>query len=95
MNTVFVNGIDVRAQTWPAGDDYVVVDRIHQRFTRGRQRVLEWRDHESRNDALSMLQEIAFVYGQQREILARRVDERWQAQPDVQRKVWETLERAL
>lgn len=95
LNTVFVNGIDVRAQTWPAGDDYVVVDRIHQRFTRGRQRVLEWRDHESRNDALSMLQEIAFVYGQQREILARRVDERWQAQPDVQRKVWETLERAL
>ena len=42
-----------------------------------------------------MLQEIAFVYGQQREILARRVDERWQAQPDVQRKVWEALERAL
>jgi hypothetical protein len=42
-----------------------------------------------------MLQDIAFVYGQQREIVARRVDERWNAQPDVQRKVWETLEHAL
>src|SRR5205823_9052663 len=84
MNTVFVNGIDVRAQTWPATGEYLIVDRIHQRFTKARQRVLEWRDHEERNDGLSMLQDIAFVYGQQREIVARRVDERWSAQPDVQ-----------
>jgi len=94
-NTVFVNGIDVRAQAWPATDEYVVVDRIHQRFTRARQHVLEWRDHEARNDALLMLQEIAFLYGQQREIVSRRVDERWNARPEVQRLVWESIERAL
>jgi hypothetical protein len=94
-NTVFVNGIDVRSQIWPEGGDYLIVDRIHQRFTKARQRVLDWPDHEARNEGLSMLQDIAFLYGQQREIVARRVDERWSAQPDVQRRVWETIERVF
>ncbi len=96
VSVLFVNGIDVRAQRWPRGDAYVVIDRIHQRLTRARARVLEWKDHEARNEALAMLQQIAFVFIHQDGIATQRQDdERWPATPKIQRKVWETLEAAM
>ena len=95
MGVLFVNGIDVKAQLWPAGDSYVVIDRIHQRATRARALILDWRDHESRNEALAMLQQVAFVFIHQTGIATPRADDRWPATPENQRKVWETLEAVL
>ena len=95
VGVLFVNGIDVVAQRWPKGDGYVVIDRIHQRATRARARILEWRDHEARNEALAMLQQVAFVFIHQNGIATPRADDRWPATPENQRKVWETLEAAM
>jgi hypothetical protein len=95
MGVLFVNGIDVKAQRWPAGDSYVVIDRIHQRATRARALILDWKDHESRNEALAMLQQVAFVFIHQNGIASPRADDRWPATPENQRKVWETLEAVL
>ena len=95
LGVLFVNGIDVREQRWPKDASYVVLDRIHQRATRARAQILEWKDHDRRNEALAMLQQVAFVFIHQNGIATRRVDDRWPAQPDVQREVWETLDRVL
>ena len=95
VGVLFVNGIDVVAQRWPKGDSYVVIDRIHQRATRARARILEWRDHEARNEALAMLQQVAFVFIHQNGIATPRADDRWPATTENQRKVWETLEAVL
>lgn len=94
VGVLFVNGIDVREQLWPASG-YVVIDRIHQRLTRARTRILEWRDHDARNEALAMLQQVAFVFIHQNGVATQRVDDRWPATPENQLKVWETLEAAL
>ena len=83
------------AQVWPTGETYVVLDRIHQRATRARARILEWKDHEARNEALAMLQQVAFVFIHQNGIATPRSDDRWPATAENQRKVWETLEAAL
>ena len=95
VGVLFVNGIDVSAQVWPTGETYVVLDRIHQRATRARARILEWKDHEARNEALAMLQQVAFVFIHQNGIATPRSDDRWPATAENQRKVWETLEAAL
>jgi hypothetical protein len=92
---LFVNGIEVMQQRWPLGDAYVVIDRIHQRLTRARARVLEWKDHEKRNEALSMLQQVAFVFIHQNGIATQRIDDRWPAGPGTQREIWQTLESVL
>jgi hypothetical protein len=91
---LFINGIDVRDQLWPA-EGYVMIDRIHQRLTRARAKILEWRDHEARNEALAMLQQVAFVFIHQNGIATPRVDDRWPATTENQLKVWETLEAVL
>ena len=85
----------MRGQHWPGGGSYVVIDRIHQRLTRARARVLEWKDHEARNEALAMLQQVAFVFIHQNGIATPRADDRWPATQEIQRKVWETLEAAM
>ncbi|TMG55518.1 MAG: pentapeptide repeat-containing protein [Chloroflexi bacterium] len=95
ISALFVNGIEVTQQRWPASESYVVIDRIHQRATRARSRILEWKDHERRNEALAMLQQVAFVFIHQNGIATQRVDDRWPAQAEIQREVWETLEHAL
>ncbi|HEV8534262.1 MAG TPA: hypothetical protein VGR87_00865 [Candidatus Limnocylindria bacterium] len=94
VGVLFVNGIDVNLQRWPSAG-YVVIDRIHQRLTRARARVLEWRDHEARNEALAMLQQVAFLFIHQNGVATQRVDDRWPATAENQRKVWETLEAVL
>ena len=57
--------------------------------------ILDWRDHEARNEALAMLQQVAFVFIHQNGIATPRNDDRWPATAENQRKVWETLEAAL
>jgi len=92
---LFVNGIEVKDQRWPSNEGYVVLDRIHQRATRARARILDWKDHEDRNEALAMLQQVAFVFIHQNGVATQRADERWPAEATVQRRVWETLEAVL
>lgn len=95
VGVLFVNGIDVTDQRWPAADTYVVLDRIHQRATRARAQILDWKDHEERNEALAMLQQVAFVFIHQNGVATQRTDDRWPAQPATQHRVWETLETVL
>jgi len=96
VGVLFVDSIDVRQQIWPSGDAYVAMDRIQQRLTHARTRVLTWPDQEQRHEGLRMLQEVAFVYIHQQGIAAQqRSDERWSATAPVQREVWQVLEHIL
>ena len=83
VGVLFVNGIEVQDQRWPSNEGYVVLDRIHQRATRARARILDWKDHEERNEALAMLQQVAFVFIHQNGVATQRADDRWPAQPTV------------
>ena len=57
---------------------------------------MNWTDVGQRNEALGMLQQVAFVYIHQQGIAAQqRIDGRWNATPPVQREVWQILEHAL
>ena len=95
VDVAFLMGIDVAKQRWPDGDEYVRLDRIHQRLTRGRTEILRWKDLEARGEALQMFQSLSFLYMQQNEIVARRKDPEATAAPEVQAKVWDALARAL
>ena len=88
-------GIDVSRQLWPASDDYVRLDRVHQRLTRGRAEMIRWKDLEARGEALEMVQAMSLRYIQQNDVVARRVDPEAATSPDVQRRVWETLSSVL
>lgn len=93
--TAFVNGIDVQAQRWPEKGDYLYLDRIHQRITRTHAEIMRWQDMEGRKAALAMLQATSILYLSQPEILVRRGDPPVPTPPEVERRVWESLERVL
>ncbi|MEK7285591.1 MAG: hypothetical protein AAB114_07015, partial [Chloroflexota bacterium] len=95
VDVAFLMGIDVSRQLWPASDEYVRLDRIHQRLTRGRAEMIRWKDLEARGEALEMVQAMSFRYMQQNDVVARRVDPEAATSPDVQRRVWETLSSVL
>ncbi len=95
VGVTFVHGIDILGQRWPASDEYVVLDKIHQRIASARRDVLEWREHPAREEALDMLQAAAQLYTHQMTVIGRRVEERWSAPAAVQRRVWETLAKAV
>jgi hypothetical protein len=95
VGVTFVHGVDIAAQRWPEGPEYVVLDKIHQRIAKARLKVLEWREHPAREEALEMLQSAAQLYSQQMTVIGRRVEERWSAPAAVQERVWETLARAI
>ena len=91
----FVMGIDVGKQRWPEGKEYVRLDRIHQRLTRGRADILRWKDLERRSEALQMVQALSFLYMQQNDVVSRRVEPGSPTPADIQTVVWETLARVL
>jgi len=95
IDVAFLMGIDVGKQRWPESEEYVRLDRIHQRLTRGRAEILRWKDLEERGEALEMVQALSFLYMAQNDVVARRAEPTVAAQPDVQRKVWSTLASAL
>lgn len=95
QETVFLMGIDVDAQRWPEGDEYVRMDRIHQRLTRAREEILRWKDLKARNAAHEIVQSMSVLYIQQNSVIARRVDPRSSASADLQREVWALLARVL
>jgi hypothetical protein len=92
---VFAHGIDIKKQKWPDGPQYVILDRIHQRIAKVRIGVLEWRDHQARQEALDMLQSASLLYAHQMTIIGRRVEQRWSATPAIQERVWGELEAAI
>jgi hypothetical protein len=94
-DVAFLMGIDIGKQRWPESDDYVRLDRIHQRLTRGRTEILRWKDLEERGEALEMVQSLSFLLMSQNDVVARRVEPGVHAQPEVQQKVWKTLAAAL
>lgn len=95
VDVAFLMGIDIGKQHWPDGEEYVRLDRIHQRLTRGRAEILRWKDLETRGEALEMVQQLSFLYMQQNEVVARRAEPGVRAQPDVQHRVWQTLTKVL
>jgi uncharacterized protein YjbI with pentapeptide repeats len=94
-NTGFVCGIDVSAQRWPQGPEYIRLDRFQERLTRARKAVLTWPDDSEREPALRMLHQYsAYGFEEQREIFTRRDDLR--AIPrKVRERLWDLLEHAL
>ena len=95
LGVVFAHGIDIKKQKWPEGPQYVILDRIHQRIAKVRLGVLEWRDHEARQQALDMLQAASLLYSHQMTIIGRRVEQRWTAAPAIQERVWDELAAAI
>ncbi|MGH2377179.1 MAG: pentapeptide repeat-containing protein [Candidatus Limnocylindria bacterium] len=95
VDVAFLMGIDIGKQRWPEGDEYVRLDRIHQRLTRGRTDILRWKDLEARGQALQMFQSLSFLYMQQNDVVARRDDPETSASPEVQARVWDALTKAL
>jgi len=95
VGVIFAHGIDIKKQLWPKSKDYVILDRIHQRIAKVRLGVLEWRDHEARQEALEMLQAASLLYAHQMTIIGRRVEERWTAAPATQERVWDELQAAI
>lgn len=95
VDVAFLMGIDVAQQRWPEGDDYVRLDRIHQRLTRGRTEIARWKDLTARSEALDMVRTLSFLYMQQNDVIARRADPETTTTPEIQRKVWDALTRAL
>jgi len=72
MGVLFVNGIDVKANLWPKGRHLLVLDASTSAPSRARAAILEWRDHESRNEALAMLHRWPSCSSTKR--IARRAD---------------------
>ncbi|MBU6423636.1 MAG: pentapeptide repeat-containing protein [Chloroflexota bacterium] len=95
VDVTFVMGIDIAKQRWPESPEYVRLDRIHQRLTRGRAEILRWKDLERRSEALQMLQSLSFLYMQQNDVVSRRVEPASPTAPDIQEVVWGTLARVL
>jgi hypothetical protein len=95
IGVTFVHGVDITAQRWPESGEYIVLDKIHQRIASARREVLEWREHPAREEALDMLQAAAQLYTHQMTVIGRRVEARWSAPAAVQRRVWETLAKAV
>jgi hypothetical protein len=95
VETVFVMGIDVKGQRWPEREEYVRLDRIHQRLTRARAEILRWKQLEERNAALDLLQAMSVLYVQQNDVIAKRVDPSSSAPPELQRRIWDLLASVL
>ncbi|MBI2764702.1 MAG: pentapeptide repeat-containing protein [Chloroflexi bacterium] len=95
VRVLFLMGISLSAQRWPADDEYVRLDRIHQRLARGRSEILRWRDLDARNEALAMVRSLSLLYIQQGDVVARRSEPGTATRPEIQTRVWETLAAAL
>ena len=94
LDTVFVFGIDLGAQRWPLGEDYVRLDKFHRRLEAARADVLGWEAGELRTGGLAMLQALAQRWQDQREIISIRVNPLAKVSPRVQNRVWDALEHA-
>jgi len=95
FDTAFVHGITFADQIWPDDAAHVRLDRLHARLERGRVEVMRWTDHEARQEALQLLLELSARYGEQTEIIRRRVDPRAGVSTTAQLQLWEMLAEPL
>jgi len=95
IRSAFVNGLDVSAQRWPDGGEYVYLDRIHQRITRAHAEVMRWRDMEGKKAAVALLQATSNLYARQREIIVRKGDPPVPTPTEVEQRVIDSLLRAM
>lgn len=95
VDTAFVHGISFAQQRWPDERDHVHLDRIHVRLERGRAAVIRWKDQEARQGALQLLLDLSERYGEQTEIIRRRVDPQAPVSAAVQLQLWQLLAEPL
>ncbi len=95
IETAFAHGISFAEQLWPDETGHVRLDRLHARLERGRVEVMRWKDHDARREALQLLLELSTRYGEQNEIICRRVDPETAVPKAVQLRLWETLAQPL
>ncbi len=95
VDVALLMGIRLEDQRWPQGEQYVRLDRIHQRLTRGQAAISRWKDLETRSEALAMTQELSFLYRLQNDVIARRADPHRVTAPEIQDRVWLTLTNVL
>ncbi|MBI3522833.1 MAG: pentapeptide repeat-containing protein [Chloroflexi bacterium] len=95
VDTAFVQGISFADQRWPDDSAHVHLDRIHQRLQRGRLAVLRWKDKDQRQDALQVLLDLSERYGEQQEIVRRRLDPAARLPVQTQRQLWDLLAEPL
>ncbi len=95
VDVAFLHGISFAAQLWPDESTHVRLDRFHARVDRGRVTVMSWKDHGARQEALQLLLELSARYGEQQEIIRRRVDPKAPVSTAVQLKLWEMLAQPL
>ena len=95
IETTFIQGIHFAEQQWPDGPGWVHLDRFHQRSQRVRAVVMRWKDPEARQEALDMLVRLHTLYGEQTELICRRVDTASRIPTKTQARVWDALTEAL
>jgi uncharacterized protein YjbI with pentapeptide repeats len=95
IDTAFVGGIDISAQRWPEGANYIRLDRFHERVARARMSVLSWSSESDRKVGLEMLYVRShYGYQQQQEVFTRR-DAPQTVARELRDRVWDLLEHAL
>ena len=85
----FFDGIDLSAQVLPAGDEYILLDRISDRILKVRSEIAGWKDDQAREAALLMLLVIEPETRGQDYFFARRED--LPKQLGVRDRVWRML----
>jgi hypothetical protein len=95
IETTFIQGIHFPEQQWPDGPGWVHLDRFHQRSQRVRAVVMRWKNPEERQEALDMLVRLHTLYGEQTELICRRVDTGSRIPTKTQARVWDALAEAL
>ena len=87
----FRDGVDLAANTWPAGPDYLYLERWQERLDRTMAEVARWPDDAEREQALWWLRfESSDGRGQQQQVLVRTAD--WIIEPHTTwPKLWASL----
>ena len=95
IDTVFIQGIKFDQQRWPDTEEWVRIDRFHQRSQRVRAAVLRWRDPDQRQESLDMLVYLQTMYGEQTELVCRRLDQRLKFSAETQARLWDAFATVL
>ena len=93
IDVSFVAGIDISAQRWPSGGEYIRLDRLATRIERALPTIAAWEDP-ARTEGLLMLKVYSEAgYERQDELFAHRWD--LGVPRDIADRVWKHLESIL
>jgi hypothetical protein len=90
--TRFAHGIDIDAQRWPQGGNYIKLNHVHDRFKRVRAHVNKWPNGKEKAEALIMLDVYEADCDHQEGLFARR--DEIPLEPATRNRVWQMLESA-